>query len=250
MHNMDIQVHNAPPTYKLEVFEGPLDLLLSLIEKHKIDIYDIQISLLLEQYLDYIDRAQQQDWNLTADFIEMAARLTYIKSYALLPQEETEEEEDPKQTLEQMLQQYAKYKNLSQQLRQTYIGGRIFFRDQIPDNLPKPDPKYQYPAQRLEKIYRTLMIRYSARNLSSSNFTKLIGTKFISVGSKVGYLLTRLQRNRTERFERLFDECTSRSDIVATFLAVLELLRSGRLDMETKQDDILISITREEPDDE
>ena len=119
MHNMDIQVHNAPPTYKLEVFEGPLDLLLSLIEKHKIDIYDIQISLLLEQYLDYIDRAQQQDWNLTADFIEMAARLTYIKSYALLPQEETEEDEDPKQTLEQMLQQYAKYKNLSQQLRQT-----------------------------------------------------------------------------------------------------------------------------------
>ena len=94
------------------------------------------------------------------------------------------------------------------------------------------------------------MIRYSARSLSTSNFTKLIGTKFISVGSKVGYLMNRLQRTRAERFERLFDECTSRSDIVATFLAVLELLRSGRLDMETKQDDILISITTEEPDDE
>ena len=102
------------PTYKFEVFEGPLDLLLSLIEKHKIDIYDIQISLLLEQYMLYIKEAKERNWDLTADFIEMAARLMYIKSYSLLPPKEgEEEEEDPKLDLERMLRAYAKYKQIS-----------------------------------------------------------------------------------------------------------------------------------------
>ena len=118
------------PTYKFEVFEGPLDLLLSLIEKHKIDIYDIKISLLLEQYMLYIKEAKERNWDLTADFIEMAARLMYIKSYSLLPPKEgDEEEEDPKLDLERMLRAYAKYKQLSEQMREDYIGNKIFFRD-------------------------------------------------------------------------------------------------------------------------
>lgn len=231
------------PTYKLEVFEGPLDLLLNLIEKHKIDIYDIQISLLLEQYMDYIEKAKEQDWHLTADFIEMAARLTYIKSYSLLPPVQSEDEEDPKLSLEQMLQQYAQYKALSVKMRESYIGTEIFFRQTVPSDLPKPEINYNYEAQRLSKIYTRLMVRYSARNLSSDSFSKLIGTKFISVGSKVLYIMRRLRRKTTARFRSLFDECKSRSEIVATFLAVLELLRGGRLDMETSGDDIILSMT-------
>ncbi len=231
------------PTYKLEKFEGPLDLLLSLIEKHKIDIYDIQISTLLDQYMNYINQAQERDWNLTADFIEMAARLMYIKSYSLLPPVQTEEEEDPKLSLEQMLQQYAKYKKLSQQLREIYIGTHIFFRQISPSDLPKPEIQYNYAAERLEKTYRRLMIHYTAQGLSSNNFSNLIGTKFISVGSKVLYILRRLRINTSEQFDTLFEECKSRSEIVATFLAVLELLRSGRLDMEYEQDNIILSMT-------
>ena len=126
-------------TYKFEVFEGPLDLLLSLIEKHKIDIYDIKISLLLEQYMLYIKEAKERNWDLTADFIEMAARLMYIKSYSLLPPKEgDEEEEDPKLDLERMLRAYAKYKQLSEQMREDYIGNKIFFRDVRQEGLPKP----------------------------------------------------------------------------------------------------------------
>lgn len=233
-------------TYKLEVFEGPLDLLLSLIEKHKIDIYDIQISLLLQQYMEYIEKAKERDWNLTADFIEMAARLTYIKSYSLLPPEQAEdEEEDPKLSLEQMLQQYAKYKTLSSKMRESYIGTEIFFRQIIPTDLPKPQMNYSYEAQRLEKIYTRLMTRYSARDLSSNNFSKLIGTTFISVGSKVLHIMRKLRRKATTRFKSLFDDCKSRSEIVATFLAVLELLRGGRLDMDTHGDEIILSMTEE-----
>ena len=143
------------PTYKFEVFEGPLDLLLSLIEKHKIDIYDIKISLLLEQYMLYIKEAKERNWDLTADFIEMAARLMYIKSYSLLPPKEgDEEEEDPKLDLERMLRAYAKYKQLSEQMREDYIGNKIFFRDVRQDGLPKPPQEYNYEAERLEKIYR------------------------------------------------------------------------------------------------
>ena len=165
------------PTYKFEVFEGPLDLLLSLIEKHKIDIYDIQISLLLEQYMLYIKEAKERNWDLTADFIEMAARLMYIKSYSLLPPKEgEEEEEDPKLDLERMLRAYAKYKQISEQMRGDYIGNRIFFRDVRQEGLPKPPQNYNYEAERLEKIYRRLMIKYSAKRLSSRRFQALIGT--------------------------------------------------------------------------
>ena len=90
------------PTYQLEGFEGPLDVLLTLIERHKIDIYNIEISLLLEQYMAWMDQARERNLEITADFLEMASRLVYIKSCSLLPKTE-DEEEDPKWLLEQML---------------------------------------------------------------------------------------------------------------------------------------------------
>ena len=92
----------SEPTYRLDGFEGPLDVLLTLIERHKIDIYNIEISLLLEQYLNWMEEARERDLEITADFLEMASRLVYIKSCSLLPKTE-EDEEDPKLLLEQML---------------------------------------------------------------------------------------------------------------------------------------------------
>lgn len=239
-------VMTKSPTYKFEVFEGPLDLLLSLIEKHKIDIYDIKISLLLEQYMLYIKEAKERNWDLTADFIEMAARLMYIKSYSLLPPKEgEEEEEDPKLDLERMLRAYAKYKQLSEQMREDYIGNRIFFRDVRQEGLPKPPQEYNYEAERLEKIYRRLMIKYSAKTLSSRSFQALIGTKVVSVGSRIVYVEERLSGGKPVMFHSLFTSCKSRSEIVATFLAVLELLRNGRIDMEDDGDDIALELIEE-----
>ena len=229
-------------TYKLEVFEGPLDLLLDLIEKHKLDIYDIKISLLTEQYMLYIAKARERDWDLTADFIEMAARLLYIKSCSLLPSQ-NDEEEDPKADLERLLREYSVYKALSGEMKDRYIGSDIFFREVIPSDLPKAAADYSYSSDRLELAYRRVIAAYEAKRITPKAFDRLIGTKMVSVNSRILYVLKTIRRRSKVRFINLFDECRSRSEIVATFLAVLELLRAGRLDTEESGDDIIITLS-------
>ena len=113
-------------SFKLEVFEGPLDLLLNLITKHKLDICDIEISKLLEQYLAYIDQAQEQNLELAGEFLEMAARLIYIKTASLLPQ--PEEAEQLKKELEGALIEYSLCKIAAQRLAGAFVGGNIFVR--------------------------------------------------------------------------------------------------------------------------
>ena len=113
-------------SFKLEVFEGPMDLLLSLISKHKLNIYDIEISSLLEQYLAYLDQCREQDLELAGEFLEMAARLIYIKTASLLPRPEEAQKE--KQALQGALIEYALCKQAAQVLAQRYVGGKIYTR--------------------------------------------------------------------------------------------------------------------------
>ena len=212
--------------FRLEVFEGPLDLLLSLIEKNKIDIYDIEIHLLTDQYMEYIKEAQAQNMELTANFIEMASRLMYIKSCSLLPREE--DEEDPKAMLEEMLQQYVKYKQTAAFLKGRYIGNRLFFRETPPAGLPAAFDKDLLPEvsdlQAHERNERKQPIPVSA-------FKKLVGTKVISVTSRIVFILKKIFRSGKIKFTGLFSAERSRSEIVATFLAVLELMHTGRIDV-------------------
>jgi len=221
------------PTYKLETFEGPLDLLLSLIEKHKLDIYDIEISLLTQQYMEYIEAAQQQNTELTANFLEMASHLLYIKSCSLLPSDEPEE--DPKEALEAMLIEYAKYKKLAGKMKEGYIGHLIFARQSEPEGLPVLSPEYSSSADRLIEAYSRIIERNDRKKpVPVSAFRKLVGTKFVSVPSKVIFVLKRLMKRGSAKLRTLFNADDGRSGIVATFLAVLELLRHGRVDI--KQD--------------
>ena len=113
-------------SFKLEVFEGPMDLLLNLISKHKLNIYDIEISSLLEQYLAYLDQCREQDLELAGEFLEMAARLIYIKTASLLPRPEDAQKE--KQALQGALIEYALCKQAAQALAQRFVGGQIFTR--------------------------------------------------------------------------------------------------------------------------
>lgn len=217
--------------FKLEVFEGPLDLLLSLIEKNKIDIYDIEIHILTDQYLAYIEEANRQNMELTASFIEMASRLMYIKSCSLLPKEE--DEEDPKATLEEMLQQYAKYKQVSEFLKTKYIGNRIFFREVTPLFLPKPFDKDNLPAiEDLQNAYISAIEKNDRRQpIPVSAFKKLVASKFISVPSRIIYILKKIFRKGRIKFISLFSDTKDRGEIVATFLAMLELMHAGRIDV-------------------
>ena len=111
--------------FKLEVYEGPLDLMLSLIAKHKLNIYDIEISLLLEQFMLYLDRMKQADIEIAGEFLEMAARLIYIKSAALLPKHEAEE---MKKELQGVLIEYAMCKQIALQLQQSWVGDDVLKR--------------------------------------------------------------------------------------------------------------------------
>ncbi len=218
-------------SFKLEIFEGPLDLLLSLIEKHKIDICDIEISLLLEQYMAYIEKAREYNIELAADFLEMASTLLYIKSCSLLPKEDIPEE-DPKAELEQRLQEYARCKKAAEILSENSMYGKVYFREAIHEDLPKPQANYSYSPLALMNAYNSALRRIEGQKpLSSKHFNGIIGTEFISVASRVIYLLRLLIKNMRVSFTSVFKNSTSRSQTVATFLAVLELIRSGRVDI-------------------
>lgn len=224
------------PTYQIEGFEGPLDVLLTLIERHKIDIYNIEISLLLEQYMKWMDEVREKNLEIAADFLEMASRLVYIKSCSLLPKTE-EEEEDPKWLLEQMLIEYAKYKRISLQMRKDYVGDKIHFREQPPTDLPKPDFEEIKEATVLHTTYLRLLKRHKDRiHPPKESINNLVSTQFISVGTKIVSVMRTLIKKSTAPFKTLFRGAKTRSEIVATFLALLELMRSGRVEVQDTED--------------
>lgn len=226
--------------FKLEVFEGPMDLLLNLIDKHKIDIYDIEISLLARQYMEYIKTAEKYNLDLAADFLEMASRLMYIKSCSLLPRQE-EDEEDPKALLEAMLLEYAKHKKAAAFLKERYIGNHLFFRETLPQGLPAVYDGFPEQKDLLEAYQRVMTRNERKKPVSVSAFKKLVGTRFVTVASKVLFVLKNLYRTGKANMKSLFIKNRDRSEIVATFLALLELIRCGRVDVvETEHETELV----------
>lgn len=224
------------PTYHLDGFEGPLDVLLTLIERHKIDIYNIEISLLLEQYMKWMDEAREKNLEITADFLEMASRLVYIKSCSLLPKTD-EEEEDPKWLLEQMLIEYAKYKRITLQMRPKYQGDKIWFKDRLSSDLPKLDYEAGKESSLLLETYVKLMKRHRDRiHPPKESFDNIVKTQFIAVGTKIVSVMRTLVKKSRSSFKSLFRGAKSRSEIVATFLALLELMRSGRVEVRDTED--------------
>ena len=143
-------------SFKLDVFEGPLDLLLHLISKHKLNINDIEISKLLEQYLLYIEQAKEQDLELAGEFLEMAARLIYIKTVSLLPK--PEEAEEIKKELQGTLIEYSLCKKAAAKLREKYAGNDIFVREPIKIKLDSVY-KLSHPPQKLAEAYMNMNIK-------------------------------------------------------------------------------------------
>lgn len=215
-------------SFKLDVFEGPLDLLLHLISKHKLNINDIEISKLLEQYLLYIEQAKEQDLELAGEFLEMAARLIYIKTVSLLPK--PEEAEEIKKELQGALIEYSLCKTAAEKLKASYCGMEIFVREPIRIKL---DSEYK-----LKHSPNDLVLTFFNMNIKNSEFQKgenerkinaVVQQKVVSVISKVVYVLKNLYKHGKSRIDSLFDGMTGRSERVATFLAILELTKSGRI---------------------
>lgn len=229
-------------TFNLTVFDGPLDLLLHLIAKNQVSIYDIPIALILEQYMDYIEDLKKMDLDVSSEFIEMAAQLMLIKSKMLLPKV-SDDEEDPRMSLAEALAEYKRYKAVLNKLRENCEKtGITFVRGTEPLVFDKKIHDLTYEKEILAGAYRNVL-RRADRNLPPplKSFAGIVGRPIASVPARIIGVLRMLKRNISCSFKSLFRSARSRSEIVATFLAVLELSKSKHVDFVNKKDGIYLT---------
>lgn len=236
---------NTQPTYRLDAFEGPLDLLLYLISKHRLNIYDIEISVLLEQYLEYMDAATENgetDFEYAGEFLEMAARLIYIKTVSLLPK--PEDAEELKKELQGRLIEYSACKQAAQRLQRLYIGSESFVRQPMKIPVDKT-----YAVIHDPKVLREAYLGMSAKArraepLKASVFEPIVSHRIVSVTSKIIYILKNLYTAGSCNMDSLYDGVSDKSERVATFLAVLELTKSGRIRISDDNSKIFFTAAR------
>lgn len=211
---------------KLEVFEGPLDLLLYLIKKEEIDIYDIPIAKITEQYLEYLDLMRLLDLNIAGEFLVMAATLMHIKSRMLLPPDEQplDEEEmlDPRAELVRKLLEYKKFKEAAGQLQNLEVKRKELFIRQ-PTNEGGNQPEY---VEYFEATLFDLISAFSGvlKEVPKQTFYQIVKEE-VSVEEKIHYIFHQLVTTPVLYFVNLFKDVKSKLEIIATFLAVLELIR-------------------------
>ncbi len=214
-------------SYKLADFEGPLDLLLHLVQKNKLNIYDIPIHELLEQYMAAIQAAQETDMEVATEFLDMAARLVQIKSAMLLPRHE--EGEEMKQQLTGELIEYQLCREAARRMQQQCIGGDLFVR--LPTEIA-PDYTYRrrHRADELLEAYLAAAGR-GRRKLPPSPqvFHTIVARKIVSVSSKIVFVLRKLRKGKRVSYHSLYENAHTKSELVATFLAVLELIKGKRI---------------------
>lgn len=213
-------------SFKIAQMEGPLDLILQLIRQHKLDIYDIEISKLLEQYMDYIQQWQETDMEIASEFLEMASRLVYIKSISLLPKHE-ELEEKLKSELTGQLIEYTLCKQVAQLRLATWQGDQLFCRS--PQELPQEAYQGKHRKKELLEAYLSAIGKRQDVKPNQQIFEPLVARRVVSVSSRITLILNRLYRCPKVPFLSLFEEQKDRAEIVATFLAVLELVKNKRV---------------------
>ena len=232
---------------KLDAFEGPLDLLLHLIEKNKVDIYDIPIAMITDQYIEYIKAMEEDQLDIMTDFLVMAATLLRIKSAMLLPkdEEETEEgEEDPRLELTRRLIEYKMYKYASMELKDMSIDAskRLYRDEKIPDEVAqfKEEVKAEdvigdTTLQLLNRLFNDIMQRYNNRlDPIRSNFGK-INKEEVNFTEKVINIQKYGIKHKKCNFRKLINNSSSKVEIIVTFLGILELIKMGRVSV-TQQD--------------
>lgn len=220
-------------SYKVSTFEGPLDLLLHLIEKNKLNIYDILISELLDQYMEHIQLMQEQDLEIAGEFLDMASRLVQIKSAMLLPK--YEEAEEMKKELSGQLIEYKKCKQVAKVLSEK-ISFDSYCREQ---EKIKADMKYKrnHEPSYLVAAYLSAVGRGKAKLPPPEDaFSGIVKRKIVSVSSKIIGVMKKLWNGKRIGYSSIFKDATDKSELVATFLAVLELIKGKRVRIEGEGD--------------
>ena len=231
---------------KLQVFEGPLDLLLHLIDKNKVDIYDIPIVTITEQYMKYIRHMQHDDMEVTSEFLVMAATLIDIKCRMLLPKEVNEEgeEEDPRAELVEKLLEYKMYKFMSYELRDRQVNADLFFyrKKEIPAEIQEYEAPIDYQAligtnnlAALNEVFQQLLKRQEDRvDPVRSKFGK-IEKEEIDMDQKTLYVKDYMRDHPIFSFRELLEKQHSKSEIIVTFLVILEAMKLGEVLIEQQE---------------
>ncbi len=228
-------------SYKLDVFEGPLDLLLHLIEKNKLNIYDICIADLLEQYMEQINFMQEQDLDVAGEFLAMASHLVQIKSAMLLPK--YEEAEEMRKELSGQLIEYRKCKRMA-----AILAANISFDSYCREPAKiKADMTYQrsHEPTYLVGAYLAAVGRGKAKIPPPKEaFSGIVARRMVSVSSKIYGVIRQLRDGRSRSYRSMFDTVTDKSELVATFLAILELIKGKRVRIEGDGEDCVLRLIR------
>lgn len=229
---------------KLNNFEGPLDLLCHLIDKNKMDIYDIELSKITDQYISYIKQQEELNLEIASEFLVMASNLLYLKSKNLLPKQEEEEEELTEEELIRRIIEYKKFKEISKKLKENYIlYANRYFKLQEEIELPKQKLEKEYENTIIPKLYKQVVEKNEVKmNQNAKNIEKIAITDTYTVASKVKEMFKVLIKQKKFIFNQLFSiKKHNKQEVVTAFSGLLELSRRSKV--ETEQEEIFGDIT-------
>lgn len=228
---------------KLQNFEGPLDLLCHLIDKNKMNICDIKISEITDQYIEYLNKMEQMNLEITSEFLIMASTLLYLKSKSLLPSIEEDEKEISEEELIRRIIEYKKYKEISKKLNEYYKeNSKRFFK--LPDKieLPKQKLELEYSKDIIVQLYKDAIDKNSKRlNQNAKNIEKIAIVENYTVSSKVKEMLKVLIKQKKFIFNKLFSiKKKNKQEVVTAFSGLLELSRRSKVS--TNQEELFGNI--------
>lgn len=226
--------------YKLDIFEGPLDLLLYLISKNKLNINDIQLSVLVDQYVEHIRLMQLEDMDIASEFLEMASRLIYLKTVSLLPKHE--EAEQIKEELTAELMEYEHCRKVARMLSTMTDDFDTFIKGPEKIEYDKTYRNIHEPELILKSYFAAVGRGQRRLPPPTTVFSKIVARKIVSVSSKIVSVLKSLRRHGNKKMRNLFEGAQSRSELVATFLAVLELCKANRVWLQGDGDEMTVSV--------
>ena len=223
---------------KLDNFQGPLDLLCNLIEKNKMSIYDIKLDEITDQYIEYINKAQELNLEIASEFLSLASTLLYIKSKKLLPSKQEEEEEISEDELIRRIIEYKKYKDITAVLRQNFeiYSKRIY---KLPEDIELPKQKIEdaYDKNIIPELYQKLWTQNQEKvNENAKNIDKIAITDTYTVVDKVKEMFKELIKNKTFVFNKLFSlQKHNKQEVVTAFSGLLELSRRSKVETEQEE---------------
>ena len=217
---------------KLDNFEGPLDLLCHLIDKNKMDIYDINLSDIIDQYVEYIKQMEQMNLEVTSEFLVMSSTLLYLKSKHLLPKEKDDEEEITEEELIRRIIEYKKYKEITKKLKANFLEySKRFYKMAEEIELPKQKVEIEYNSKMIPEIYKNILQKNTEKiNENASNIEKIAITETYSVGDTVKEMYRALVKFKKFTFNKLFSvKRHNKREVVTAFSGLLEMSRRNKV---------------------